>query len=180
MLTLRNETVYGVWNTIAGMNSTISSSGSGIGDYYPGEDPDNILDQNTSSKYTNFGRCNASYISTPADCGLNTGFYLKLSQGAMILSAMRFCTANSFPSRDPMTMTVEGSNQTTTSLLTLGSIWNLIYNGSTGLDSDPGRYSYGHTMIFSNTKAFISYRILILTARNLSSAIQYAEVDFIG
>lgn len=78
-----------------------------------------------------------------------------------------------------MHMTVEGSNQNL-SMLTLGSSWTLLYNGSTGLALDPGRYTYGHTMIFSNSIAYSSYRVLILTTRNLSSGVQYAEVNFIG
>ncbi len=44
--------------------------------------------------------------------------------------------------RDPMTVTVEESNQPTSALI-LGSNCTLIYNGSTSHDSDPGRYNFG-------------------------------------
>ena len=164
---------------MAGGNSQASSAGLSIGDYYPGEEPDNILDGNITTKYTNYGRCNFTYTTTPADCGPNTGFYLTLQNGPTALSAIRICTATSLSTRDPMTMTVEGSNQTG-SALTLGSSWTLIYNGSTGIQLSTGRGVYGSTQIVSNTIVYASYRMLILTTRNISSAVQYAEVDLIA
>jgi hypothetical protein len=43
---------------------------------------------------------------------------------------------NSLPARDPMTITIEGSNQPS-SVLLFGSNWTLIYSGTSGFDSDP-------------------------------------------
>lgn len=118
-------------------------------------------------------------MTSSLDCGVNTGFYLTLQTGAVLLSAMRICTATSLSQRDPMTMTVEGSNQTAATL-TLGSSWTLIYNGSTGLTSDPGRGNYGLTQTFSNSISYSSYRILITSVRNFTYTVQYAEVELIG
>ncbi len=57
-------------------------------------------------------------------------------------------------------MTIEGSNQVL-SALTLGSSWALIYNGATGLDSDPSWGSYGSTQTLSNSISYASYQILV-------------------
>jgi hypothetical protein len=154
-------------------------SGSSVGNYFPSEEPDNILDKNITTKYTNFGTCNASTLSNSITCGVNTGFYLTLQRGASLLLSIRLCTALSYPQRDPMTITVEGSNQTL-SVLNLGSSWTLIYNGSSGLTPDPGRGSYGITQNFSNSISYASYRILVTSMRNITYAVQYAEVQLIG
>lgn len=178
-LTSPNETIYGIWNTIAGGNSSPSSNGNGVGNYFPSEEPNNILDRNISTKYTNFGYCNVSFTTSSFTCGVNTGFYLTLQRGAMTLVGMRFVTALSMHERDPLTMTVEGSNQAP-SALTLGSSWTLIYNGSTGLVSDPGRGNNGIIQNFSNSISYSSYRVLVTSVRNFTYATQYAEVELIG
>lgn len=97
----------------------------------------------------------------------------------MTLVGMRFVTALSMHERDPLTMTVEGSNQAP-SALTLGSSWTLIYNGSTGLVSDPGRGNNGIIQNFSNSISYSSYRVLVTSVRNFTYATQYAEVELIG
>ncbi|CAF1068284.1 unnamed protein product [Rotaria sordida] len=179
LLTGKNETVYGLWNTIAGGNSTLSTPGSSIGNYNPNETPDRVFDQNSTTKYNSYGACNVTFGNAP-QCGLNTGLYLTLQQGALLLTGIRFRTANSLPERDPIKITVEGSNRPSSALL-LSSSWTLIYNGSCGLDSDPGRYSLGVTEIISNNVVpYDSYRLLITSKRNLSSAVQYSEVELLG
>ncbi|CAF5040652.1 unnamed protein product, partial [Rotaria sp. Silwood1] len=179
LLTGQNEIVYGLWNTLAGGNSTLSTSGSGIGNYNPNETPDNVFDQNSTTKYNSYGVCNITFGNAP-QCGLNTGLYLTLQQGALLLTGIRFRTANSLPVRDPITITVEGSNQPSTALL-LSSSWTLIYTGSCGLNSDPGRNSLGVTEIIpNNVVSYNSYRLLITSKRNLSSAVQYSEVELLG
>jgi hypothetical protein len=179
LLTSTNETVYGLWNTTAGDSSILSIPGSSIGNYNPTETPQNVFDQNSTTKYTSYGICNQSSISL-LECGANTGLYLTLQRGASLLAGIQFCTANSLPERDPMTITIEGSNQSSSALL-LGSSWSLIYNGSSGLDSDPGRYSFGVIEIIpNNVVSYESYRLLITSKRGMSNAVQYSEVEFLG
>jgi hypothetical protein len=62
------------------------------------------------------------------------------------MCAVRFCTSNDLPTCDPLTVTIEGSNQTLS--LTLGSSWTPIFNGSSELDTDPGRETCGITEYF--------------------------------
>ena len=93
------------------------------------------------------------------------------------MKALQFCTENDLPLRDPLTVTLEGSNQNGSTLL-LGSSWTLIYNGTTGLDVDPGRGSLGvRQTFFSNVIAYSSYRILITWKRGNEIATQYSELQ---
>jgi hypothetical protein len=57
VLTSANETVCGVWKTVAGGNSTLATQGSGstVGNYYTGEIPSNVFDQQNGTKHTLMG-----------------------------------------------------------------------------------------------------------------------------
>ena len=173
-----NDTLVGLWQTTAGGNGTLATAGNGPGNYYPGESPSNAFDGNTGTKYTNFGSCTFNnYSSSAPICGLQTGFTVTLQRGATVMKALQFSTGNDLPTRDPLTMTFEGSNQNGSTLL-LGSSWTLIYNGTTGLDIDPGWGSSGVTQtFFSNTIAYSSYRILITLKRGIDIATQYSELQ---
>ena len=174
-----NLTVYGVWNTTAGADSSLSTVGSNTGNYYTGEEADNVFDNSLNSKYTSFGVCNSSAGAIAAYCGVNTGFYFTVDSSAILLAGMRFGTPAALPSRDPITLTVEGSNQTP-SVLSLGTSWTLFYNGSTGLNANPGRRAYGLRVNFTNSISYSSYRFLITSIRGVDTATQYAEVQLFG
>jgi hypothetical protein len=172
-----NDTLQGLWNTTAGGDSTLATPGTGVGYYVPAEAPKNAFDNNCSSKFTSYGNCTSSANSL--SCAQNTGFCVTLQQGAAVMNGLQFCTANDNSQRDPITMTLEGSNQTGSALL-LGSSWSLIYNGSCGLDVDPGRNQLGQIQTFSNFIAYASYRILIISYRNSDHCVQYGELKLFG
>ena len=96
VLTSTNEVVQGLWNTIAAGNGILSTPGAGIGHHYTTEIPENAVDQNRTTKYTNFGACNNT-LNGSIDCGTNTGFFLTLRRDSSLLVAIRFRTANSYP-----------------------------------------------------------------------------------
>ena len=166
-----------MWNTIAGGNNTLSSSGSSTGNFYPGEIPLYACDGNINNKYTSFGPCTSAGMS--GTCGLNTGFYRTPQRGASLIIGFQICTSSSIPERDPVTITLEGSNQPS-STLNLGSSWTLIYNGPSGLAIDPGRLSCGIPQLFANSNWYLSYRFLVSAKRSVSSSVWYSDVLFIG
>lgn len=175
-----NDSLYGLWDTIAGGNSKLATPGQSIGNYVAGEGPRNAFDKILSNKYLSFGHCNDSSRSDALSCGTNTGFYLTLRRGPIVLDKLRFISGNDAPLRDPLTMTLEGSNQPNSTLL-LGTSWTLIYNGSCGLNIDPGRNASGQIQSFSsNTVPYDSYRLLIMSKRGVAYCVQYAEVEFFG
>ena len=177
-LTGTSETVYGIWNTVAGGSSIAASAGLSRGNYPTPESPPNLFDGNANTKYTSFGSC-ASNSDPSVACALDTGFYLTLQRGISLLQGFRIRTANDLPDRDPLTITIEGSNDVASSL-TSGSSWTLIYTGVTGLSVDPGRLSWGSYQFLSNLVPFSSYRFLITSKRGVTDATQYADVEFVS
>ena len=178
LLTRRNEVVYGLWNTTVLENGTLATAGSIAGNYPTGEGPQLALDQNYVTKYLSFGNCSGS--GNEIDCGINTGFYVTPKQGPTLLLGIQFTTANDNPTRDPLSITVEGSNATSSTLM-LGTSWSLIYTVLTGLDEDPGRRFDGlFQCIPSNAIWYTSYRILVTSKRDSSSSVQYSEVKLFG
>jgi hypothetical protein len=151
-----------------------------MGNYFVGQGPEVVFDQSANTKYVNFGACNSTYGGTVIQCGQNTGLYLTLQRGSSLLVAFRFWTANSYPLRDPMNITIEGSYQPQPALI-LGSSWTLIYSGSSGLDIDPGRLSFGQMQwLLNNTVWYSSYRLLIQSKRGVGNFAQYSEFELFG
>ena len=100
-------------------------------------------------------------------------------RGSSLVVSLQFCTSFQLSPRDPITVTLEGSNQPS-SLLTQGTSWTLIYNGSSGLAVDPGRQVYASPQNFSNSVSYLSYRLLITSKRGVETAAEYAEVVLLG
>ena len=168
------ETLYPVWNTNAGGNSTVATSGYSTGQYWPSESPDGLFDGSITTRYTSYGSCDSTVsLST---CGVKTGLYLTLNGGPFILLGFYVGTETIDSARDPLTFTIEGSNVTGTSL-NLGSSWRLIYNGSTGLTVDPGRSAYGTLQMLSTPWIpFASYRFLVTSVRGSPTCASYTEL----
>lgn len=177
-ITRAGDPMMGLYNTSAGQ-STGGSNGmySGVA-----EMPDNAIDGNLNTKYLNFGfqGIMGAVLNEP---GINTGFYvIPTISNATIATALLFATANDFPSRDPITITLEGTNATTVAGLNLGSSWILLYSGSTGIHPTiaSNRAAYVAQQNFSNTIAFRAYRLLITSQRNLTDCVQYSESQILG
>ena len=168
--------IVGLWSTTLGGNGLQSTTGSSTGDYPSTESPPLCIDGNPSTKYLSFGDCPGS--SSPLTCASNTGFHLTPLIGPTIVRAVQIQTPFDSPDRDPLTMTLEGSNQTGSALFS-GSSWISIYSGLTGLAMDPGRSTFGVKQVFSNSIAYTSYRVLMTSKRGSSNSIQYAEIQLL-
>lgn len=169
--------ISAVWNTTAGHNSLPATPGTGIGNYFPPLSPQNVFDGDWATSFASYG---FGYASIPtATGGLNTGVYLTIPGDPFVLNAFRIVTTGSVEvTRDPLKLTIEGSNLIG-SALTLGSSWILIYNGTTGLDINPGRTKPGICQtINNNTSTFSSYRFLF-TERRAGDiyCIDYKEIE---
>jgi hypothetical protein len=174
---LLHNSVSAIWNTKAGKNSHSASVGYGKGQMAPQETAAKIFDHNIHTKYTSFGSGSTGIISRKT--GLNTGFYLTLNANVCIVDGFQFTTAISHPKRDPLMVTLEGSNADK-SLLTLGSSWTLMYNGSSGLRSNPGRGKAGVLQMLNNSQPYRSYRLLVVLKRGIESGVHYSEFAFYG
>ena len=113
--------------------------------------------------------------------GVGDGFVVKPHLGATVLTGIQFGTANDIPDRDPMAITIEGSN-TDGADKAKAKDFTLIYKGQTGLAKDPGRNHWGQAVTFTNTESYKYYRVLVTQIRGGDSAdaVQYAEVRLLG
>lgn len=174
-LNVSSSSIIGLWKTVAGGDGTQSTPGNRAGGYFTGQGPLQALDGNTTTRYTSYGRCNQT--EADLDCGEDTGLHLTLLQGPTILKAFRFLKTEGYIPRDPMTVTIEGSNQTSSALM-FGSVWTLIYNGSSGIGTNTTRSTYGLTQLLPNNHvAYSSYRLLVTSKRRNETCTSYAELE---
>jgi hypothetical protein len=151
-----------------------------VGTYWPTQPPIDAFDNDLTTEYTNHGNCNYSSSTQSITCGTNTGFYLTLQSGPMILIGFYFGTNTLYSKRDPLTITIEGSNLNG-SALTFGSSWTLIYNGNSGLIPNPGRSAWGKLQTLSSVSiSFESFRILVTSKRGVQTCTSYSEFTLIG
>ena len=180
-LTSLNDVLVGIWNATVGGNSLVATQGTSNGQYpNANEGPASVLDYNLGTKYNSYGNVNVSITSPVA--GVGTGFYVTMAVGSCIVTGIQFATANDAPERDPITMTLEGSNVVNTSFLSRGSSWTLIYSGSTGISNTvvPSRRTYVNPQNFSNTVRYTSYRFIMTSQRSSSTNLQYSEAHLLG
>jgi hypothetical protein len=112
--------------------------------------------------------------------GIDTGFVVTPHLGATVVTGIQFATANDVPDRDPLAITIEGSNDADADKAK-GNGFTLIYKGSSGLTNDPGRNSWGQVIAFANTQSYKTYRVLITQVRvDGTDATQYSEVKLVG
>lgn len=147
------------------------------GQYWYTQNVTNVFDGRSDTYYCSYGTCNS--VSSNLSCGQNTGLYVTLKRGPFILNAFRI-VRGTFVSRDPLRMTIEGSNQDGMNL-TLGSSWTFLYNGTTGLDVIAPLNSPGIQQSLGNNQlSFSSYRFLITEKRGFQTCAEYAELELYG
>ena len=153
-----------------------TENSTGAGTYFTGHFAKNLFDGKFTTRYTTRGN---SSSGTNAIAGLNTGFHVTVAQCQPTLTTFRFATASgaSPPTRDPLKVTIEGTN--CDSLFNCTS-WTLLYNGTTGLDTVTNRSSYGSFETIPSPQAFTSYRFLITEKRSNSDFVTYSEVELYG
>ncbi len=165
------DSLVGLKNTAAGGVNMPAVSGA---DFSAGQGPAGILDGNTGTKYFNTAQDGAN------PPGVNSGFAITPKLGATIINGFQFATAGDTPARDPLTITVEGSNDA--NALQAGGCYTLLYAGSSGLLQNSDRGSWGLFGNFTNTTAYKTYRVLVTaTAGGMSGdGVQYSEVKLMG
>ncbi len=129
------------------------------------------IDGSLDSKYSN----RAQDVGKDNPHGDNTGFVISPS-GTFPVTKIQFATANDVPDRDPVRVTVEGSNAPD-ALEAQGNGFILLYEGPTGLGNDPGRKQWGPVIRFSNDTPYKTYRVLVTQVRgDNADALQFSEI----
>jgi hypothetical protein len=107
----------------------------------------------------------------------NAGIYFTLASGAA-MQTIQLSSADQW-SRNPLTMTIEGSNAVGGDLLA-GANWTLLYSGTAGMDALTGQYENGNPVAFTNATDYTSYRVLFPTMvyqdGNGANAVQISEI----
>lgn len=159
------DTAIGLKATVQGGANVLAESGK---DFSSSEGAANIKDRRTNTKYYN----NSQEGSNRR--GVDTGFVITLARGPTIINGIQFATGNDVPARDPMYITIEGSNASN-ALEAGASSFTPIWEGPTGLIPNPGRSSWGKVVSFFNSTAYRSYRVLITETAGTDGA-QYSEI----
>lgn len=173
------DPIVAIWNTTASGNSTASTEGTATAGQYPANEPASNAIDGTLAKYLNFGGGGGAGVSTISK-GLGTGFYVTPSVTNSIVQSFQFTTANDADPRDPLSITIEGTNATGAAL-EQGASWSLIYAGPTGLLNTLTRNTLGDMVpVPNNAATYNSYRVLVTSQRGLANSVQYGEVQFYG
>jgi hypothetical protein len=176
-VTAPSDQIYGIASS--GTTSTVSTVGTaGATNNYPAaEPPSSAIDNNTTTtKYLNFQTSGAGFIVTLTN------------NGQSVLNGVHFTSGNDSPERDPVTVTIEGTNTAIPSGVapggTITATWSPIYSGVSGLTTDPGRNASAPTVAFvpATLGAFTSYRLTVNAVRTPAGAnsFQFNEVELIG
>jgi hypothetical protein len=132
----------------------------------------------SGSTCLNFGDAGMGISSSTA--GVGTGVYTIPIVGVSIVCSIQFQTGGDVPARDPLSITLEGSNAIGTAL-SHGSSWTLLYSGATGLAPfDVSRSAWGEMQNFTNTRPFTVYRMIVTSQRAADHCTQFAEMYLFG
>jgi len=170
-VTAPGDPIVGIAATPGSATSTAATAGGGSGNAFPtAEGPANSINNNQGDKYLNFQQSGTGLITTISANGPQAS-----------LTGFRFSTGNDAIERDPATISIEGTNSPN-AVVTLNSAWTSVYNGVSGLATDPGRNTFGSQINFAASPAYSSYRVLITSVRTPGSAnsFQFGELELIG
>jgi hypothetical protein len=122
------------------------------------EGAENAIDNSTATKYLNFDKLNAGVTITPF-------------AGDTVVVGLRLTSANDAPERDPTSFVLSGSRD--------GNSFTEIARGS--IPDFTARF-YTVEVSFTNTAAYLHYRLLFPTVRNAAAAnsVQISEVELLG
>jgi hypothetical protein len=132
----------------------------------PNETPTSVLDNNTGTKYLNFGEHGSGFIVTP---------------GSSIVKSFTLSTANDAQDRDPASYQLFGTNAAIASAdnsAGTAEAWTLISSGSLSLPTT--RLTLGPAVDVTNNTSYTSYKLLFPTVRNPvgANSMQIADAQF--
>lgn len=136
----------------------------------PGGEPSPLaIDNNTGTKYLNFGEEFSGLIVTPSN---NPDNYA--------VTSLTITTANDAEDRDPTSFILFGTNDAISSAdhsTGDGEFWELIAQGV--LDLPAARNTVGPTVMFDNETHYDSFRLIFPTVKNAGTAnsMQIAEIQ---
>lgn len=179
IITQLNDAIVGIYDASAGGIAYNSVPGNGTGNYPLGQGPNACIDF-ANTTYLNYGNVGYNTSGMTNTAGVGTGVFTTPQVGASIVQSIKFQAGNDSADRDPLSITLEGSNATGTNLY-IGSSWTLLYTGPTGLEPfNVTRLAWGDLQNFTNTQSFTSYRMIVTAQRGVDYCVEFAEMHLYG
>jgi hypothetical protein len=145
------------------------------------ESPLSAIDD-TTSKYLNFGTDGNQDAPFAGPVGFVVTPALGAEGSGTIVNAIRVYTANDATERDPVSVTLEGSNDGTSfSLISSNRLSLPDVRNASGLTLDPLTQAVQEVR-FSNSRPFKSYRVMFNDVKNNTTAnsVQVGELELLG
>ena len=139
----------------------------GDSSFPPGEGPMNSADQDSNTKYLNFG-------------GRDTGIIVTPNSGASTVQGISFTTANDAEERDPTSFILYGTNDPITSTdNSLGDQENWTMIAASTIVLPPDRFAASEIVDFGNIDSYTSYKLIIddIKDANVLGIMQFADVQ---
>jgi len=179
IITILNDPIWAIYDATAGSTSWYSMSGNETDEYPLDQGPNKCVDFDNTT-YLNYGSVGYNSSGMTSTAGVGTGVITTPQIGASIVQSILFQAGNDSANRDPLTITLEGSNTTGTNLA-YGQYWTLLYTGPTGLAPfNATRLDWGAPQNFSNTQSFTSYRMIVTSQRGIDYCTEFAEMHLYG
>jgi len=141
-----------------------------ISSYPAAESPPKALDNNTLTKYLNFGKINSGFIVTPA-------------VGPSRIASLQITTANDAYQRDPSAFALYGTNDPIMSVDNsdaTGETWALIDADSVMLPL--ARFTAGPEVAVKSHTTYKSYLFVVTAVKDSlgANSMQFSEIQFFG
>ena len=117
-ITASGDFIIAIFNTSAGQ-----STGGYNGTFLSFEGVEKAIDGQLSTKYVNYGSHQLlPFFSSVDNPGVDTGFIVTPTRNvSSVACGLLFATGNDYPERDPLTVTLEGTNATSVTALNDGA-----------------------------------------------------------
>jgi PEP-CTERM motif len=152
-------------------NVGVVGTAAGVNNWPGGETPPMAHDGNTATKYLNFFEIDTGIVVSP-----------DAASASLMLNSLSFTTANDAPERDPLTFSLFGSLTPLSGDFAISTLTPIVTGATTGLGTDPGRFTAGGPQTFTNNTAYASYLLIFPTVRDAGAAnsMQIGEITFDG
>ncbi|HEY8747985.1 MAG TPA: glycoside hydrolase family 95 protein [Tepidisphaeraceae bacterium] len=163
-----DDLIIPIKNTVAGSPNVLAVAGD-----FGGDGNEQLANDSID------GDLGTKYLNGAHSTGVHTGLVVVPSVGSSIVTGLRLGTADDMPDRDPLEITLEGSDDANAAKAG-GHGFALLYQGPSGLDATPRRKRLGKAITFTNTHAYKAYRLLVTKTRGGSGGTQYSEFELTG
>jgi hypothetical protein len=176
-----NLTIISNLSDVTAPEDAVEAYGDESNSFHGGAANPGFAIDNTTTKYINGGSGFSAAAGFPPFAG-PAGLVVTPAAGPTIVSGLRIYTGDDNPQRDPVSYTLEGSNDGTTfQLISSGTLTPSDARNSGALTLDPLTQVI-QEVLFNNQSSYTSYRLAFTNVRdpNAANSVQVAEIELLG